>query len=126
MVDGSTQFVIWLAIAPEPLGAWKNPSLRIWRVCYNKEDGVVEVLSDQDSVLLYEPGQRMRFRKLRKTDYDVPKGVSAVVTVIDKDSLKLVQTGQQKLAPKREDEDRLDFMDFLHEWGGKYVGRVVS
>ena len=56
---------------------------------------------DQDGVTLYEPGQQRRFRKAGKADYGAPKGVPTVVTVINEDTLKLVQTGQQNLAPKQ-------------------------
>ena len=63
----------------------------------------------------------MRVRKAGKVDYDVSKGVPAVIIVIDEESLKLLQTGQQKLALKREDEDRPYFMDFLHEWRSEWM-----
>ena len=39
------------------LKAWKEVSSCIWRVFYNKEGNMVEVLSDQDSVTLNKPGQ---------------------------------------------------------------------
>ena len=56
MVDGSAQLCFGLLLLSNPLGAWKEPSPRIWRVCYNEEDCVVEVLLDQDGVMLYELG----------------------------------------------------------------------
>ena len=74
---------------------------------------MVEVLLDQDGVMLYKPGQLGRFRKAGKADHNISKGVLVAVTVINKDTLKLKQTGRQKLAPKREDEDKT--VDFLHE-----------
>ena len=61
---------------------------------YNENDKVVKVLLDQDGITLFKPGQRGKLKKEGKVDYEMPKGDSATVTVIDKDTLKLVHTGQ--------------------------------
>ena len=111
-----------------PLGKWKAAPNCIWRVLFNAEEGgTLEVLTDQEGVIIYTPGDGGRFHKQGRAEHRVPRGVPARVKPINEDTLKLMQIGRPfNELPSEEEEDKPEFMEFLRAWGGEWMWEDVQ
>ena len=105
------------------LGAWKAAPNRIWRVLFNAEEGgILEVMSDKEGVVIYEPGNWGNFHRREVAEHRVPRGVPARVRRIDDETLKLTQIGRNFNERQPEGaENKPDFMQFLRAWGGEWM-----
>ena len=79
-------------------------------------------MSDTEGIMINEWEQRGHYRGAMKVGYAMPKGELAMVTVINKDVIKLINLGNRLYNSKASTIGKPSFTEFLLSWG-ECVGR---
>ena len=101
------------------LGDWVAASPRIWRVFYDEDENVMEVLHDEKGLIRYEYDSTRQFRHPQVDAEGVPCGVPATAEDISEESVKLVCRSKELFTP--EEAEKKPFREFLNSWGGEWM-----
>ena len=102
---------------PNRLGNWVAASPRIWRVFYDKDENVMEVLDDKKGLIRYEYDSTRRFRNPQIDPEGVPTGVPATADEISEESVRLLCQSRELYVPAEEEQKA--FKEVLNSWGGE-------
>ena len=98
------------------LGNWVAASPRIWRVFYDDNENVMEVLHDEKGLIRYEYDSTRQFRNPQSDAESVPCEVPETAEEMSEESVRLVCRSRALFAP--EEVEKKSFRELLNSWGG--------
>ena len=101
------------------LGNWVAVSPRIWRVFYDQDKNIMEVLHDEKGLIRYEYDSTRNFRNPHFDAEGVPSGVPATAEEMSEESVRLMCQSNALFTP--EEVERRPFRELLNSWGGEWM-----